>query len=65
MRDREDERDREAERSPRPPSRALRPGCYLTGIVTNPNGPREVPSGDPPLNEGLGRNEGTVRFLFG
>lgn len=58
-------RDREAERSPRPPLKALRPGCYLTGMLTNPNGPCEVPSGDPPLNEGLGRNEGTVRFLFG
>jgi len=44
----------------------------MTGLVSNPwlqgcaNGhPSEGPSGDPALNEGLGRNEGTVRFLFG
>lgn len=49
----------------------------MTGLVQNPyigqnlsygqgNGhPGEGPGGDPALNEGLGRNEGTVRFLFG
>jgi len=70
-------RDREAERPPRPPLKTLRPGYAMTGLVSNPynnqnsgygqgNGhPSEGPGGDPALNEGLGRNEGTVRFLFG
>lgn len=66
-------RDREAERPPRPPLTTLRPGYAMTGLVPNQyqnpgygNGhPSEGPSGDPALNEGLGRNEGTVRFLFG
>jgi len=66
-------RDREAERPPRPPLRTLRPGYAVTGLVSNQyqnqgygNGHQsEGPSGDPALNEGLGRNEGTVRFLFG
>ena len=70
-------RDREAGRMPRPPLQTLRPGYSMTGLVQNPysnqnlgygqgNGhPSEGPGGDPALNEGLGRNEGTVRFLFG
>lgn len=70
-------RDREAERPPRPSSNTVRPGYATTGSVLNPyntnnwgygqgNGhPGEVPGGDPAINEGLGRNEGTVRFLFG
>ena len=70
-------RDREAERPPRPPLKTLRPGYAMTGLVPNPyhsqnlgygqgNGhPSEGPSGDPAVSEGLGRNEGTVRFLFG
>lgn len=70
-------RDREAERPPRPPLKTLRPGYAMTGLMQNPyhnqnlgygqgNGhPGEGPGGDPALNEGLGRNEGTVRFLFG
>ena len=70
-------RDREAERPPRPPLKTLRPGYAMTGFVQNPyhnqnpgygqgNGyPGEGLGSDPALNEGLGRNEGTVRFLFG
>ena len=70
-------RDREAERPERPPSKTHRPGYAATGLVPNTysnqglvygqgNGhPGEGPGGDPALNEGLGRNEGTVRFLFG
>ena len=70
-------RDREAERPPRPPLKSLRPGYAMTGLVPTPynnqnpgygqgNGhSSEGPGGDPALNEGLGRNEGTVRFLFG
>jgi len=45
----------------------------MTGIIPGPNPDQnlgyghsgEGPGGDPTLNEGLGRNEGTVRFLFG
>jgi hypothetical protein len=67
-------RDREAERPPRPPLKTPRPTYTM---YSNPshnqnlgygqgNGhPGEGPGGDPALNEGLGRNEGTVRFLFG
>lgn len=70
-------RDREAARQPRPPPQTLRPGYPMTGLIQNPysnqnlgygqgNGhPSEGSGGDPALNEGLGRNEGTVRFLFG
>lgn len=69
-------RDREAERPPRPPLRTLRPGYAMTGPVQNPHNQNfgygqgnghsgEGPGGDPAINEGLGRNEGTVRFLFG
>ena len=67
-------RDREAERPSRLPLKTLRPGYAMTGLAQNPYGlsygqgnghPSEGPPGDPALNEGLGRNEGTVRFLFG
>lgn len=70
-------RDREAERPPRPQSKTLRPGYSTTGLIPNQNNnqylgygqgnghPYEGPGGDPALNEGLGRNVGTVRFLFG
>ena len=49
----------------------------MTGLVSNTNinqslgygqgngHPYEALGSDPTLNEGLGRNEGTVRFLFG
>ena len=70
-------RDREAERPPRPQLKTLRPGYAMTGFAQNPNinlnlgygqgngHAGEGPGSDPALNEGLGRNEGTVRFLFG
>ena len=73
-------RDREAERPSRPPLKTLRPGYAMAGLMPNPyhsqnpgyggygqgNGhPGEGPGSDIALNEGLGRNEGTVRFLFG
>jgi CTD kinase subunit beta len=69
-------RDREAERPPRPQLKTHRPGYPITGLTPNPynnqssgygqgNGHLGEPGGDPALNEGLGRNEGTVRFLFG
>ena len=66
-------RDREAERPPRPPLKTLRPGYAMTGVVPGPNlgygqgngHAGDGPGGDPAISEGLGRNEGTVRFLFG
>ena len=70
-------RDREAGRPPRPPLKTFRSGYSTTGSAQKPHSnqtlgygqgsghPNEGPGGDPGLNEGLGRNEGTVRFLFG
>ena len=66
-------RDREAERPPK----TLGSGYSMTGPVPNPyhnqnlgyghgtGHPGDGPGGDPAINEGLGRNVGTVRFLFG
>ncbi|KAF9777636.1 cyclin-like protein [Thelephora terrestris] len=72
-------RDREAERPPRASLTAFVPGHNRTGLSSNyhnnnnnnwgygqGNGqPGEGPGGEPAISEGLGRNEGTVRFLFG